>query len=213
MTQSAPTMVTVRLFVLHELTTVNNALYGSFLPIPSADLFPLSAPTDPHPPGALITLKTPITLNENRKRWKLRVHNTGDRPIQVGSHYPFLETNAALVFDRLLSYGTRLDIAAGTAVRFEPGETRTVTVVQVGGDKLLFGGSAIGEGVFAEEKRLTQVKERVKTLGFGHQPAEPSLAAELGPGAAPKMDREVVSLHRQARLTTVCFHVWSHYGR
>jgi urease len=169
---------------------VNNALYGSFLPIPSADLFPMAESDDKVTPGALVTLKTPIVLNKNSKRWHLRVHNTGDRPIQVGSHYPFLETNPSLVFDRLLSYGTRLDIAAGTAVRFEPGETKTVTIVQVGGNRVLAGGSAIGEGPFAEEKRLTQVKERVESLGFGHVAQE---SAELGPDAAPKMDREVVS--------------------
>ena len=80
-------------------------------------------------PGEIITLPGDIELNAGRKTVTLTVANTGDRPIQVGSHYHFFETNPALKFDRKNARGMRLDIAAGTAVRFEPGQTREVTLV------------------------------------------------------------------------------------
>ena len=80
-----------------------------------------------------------ITLNEGRKTVVLDVANTGDRPIQVGSHYHFFETNDALSFRREAAYGFRLDIAAGTAVRFEPGQTRTVQLVALAGERRVFG--------------------------------------------------------------------------
>ena len=80
-----------------------------------------------------------IELNAGRTTLTLEVTNTGDRPIQVGSHYHFYETNAALKFDRKKAYGHRLNIAAGTAVRFEPGQTRTVELVSLGGDRKVFG--------------------------------------------------------------------------
>jgi len=80
-----------------------------------------------------------IELNAGRKTLTLAVTNSGDRPIQVGSHYHFFETNEALRFDRAKAYGFRLNIAAGTAVRFEPGQTRTVELVSLGGDRKVFG--------------------------------------------------------------------------
>ena len=80
-----------------------------------------------------------IELNVGRQAITLRVENTGDRPIQVGSHYHFLETNSSLRFDRELSRGYRLDIPAGTAVRFEPGQARTVRLVAYGGLRRVFG--------------------------------------------------------------------------
>ena len=82
-------------------------------------------------PGEVICKEGLLTLNEGRKTLKLVVANTGDRPVQVGSHYHFQETNAALEFDRLSSLGYRLDIPAGTAVRFEPGQSREVTLVKI----------------------------------------------------------------------------------
>ena len=90
-------------------------------------------------PGELFTLDGDIELNANRTTVTLTVSNTGDRPIQVGSHYHFYETNAALSFDREQTRGFRLDIAAGTAVRFEPGQTRTVTLVEIAGEKTIYG--------------------------------------------------------------------------
>jgi urease subunit beta len=90
-------------------------------------------------PGEVITAPGDIELNAGRKAITINVANTGDRPIQVGSHYHFAETNAALTFDRAAARGCRLDIAAGTAVRFEPGQTRDVNLVPFSGDRRVFG--------------------------------------------------------------------------
>lgn len=90
-------------------------------------------------PGELITAPGEIELNAGLETTVLRVANTGDRPVQVGSHYHFAETNAALSFDRELARGKRLDIAAGTAVRFEPGQTREVTLVPKRGNRRVYG--------------------------------------------------------------------------
>ena len=80
-----------------------------------------------------------IELNVDRATVTVKVTNTGDRPIQVGSHYHFFETNDALAFDRETAYGFRLNIAAGTAVRFEPGQSRTVELVALSGDRIVYG--------------------------------------------------------------------------
>jgi urease subunit gamma/beta len=90
-------------------------------------------------PGKVSTLAGDITLNAGRNTVTLTVANTGDRPIQVGSHYHFFETNDALRFDRTRARGFRLDIAAGTAVRFEPGQTREVTLVEMAGAREVYG--------------------------------------------------------------------------
>jgi urease subunit beta len=90
-------------------------------------------------PGEMFIRDGEITLNEGRKTVTLSVSNTGDRPIQVGSHYHFFETNPALRFDRRKARGMRLDIAAGTAVRFEPGQTRDVTLVALAGKRTIYG--------------------------------------------------------------------------
>jgi len=90
-------------------------------------------------PGEMKIVAGEIELNGGRKTLTLAVTNSGDRPIQVGSHYHFFETNEALRFDRAKAYGFRLNIAAGTAVRFEPGQTRTVELVALGGDRKVFG--------------------------------------------------------------------------
>lgn len=90
-------------------------------------------------PGEIITASGDITLNQGAEACTLKVSNTGDRPIQVGSHYHFFETNEALEFDREAARGMRLDIAAGTAVRFEPGQQRDVTLVPLLGIKTVYG--------------------------------------------------------------------------
>ncbi|MGC4025451.1 MAG: urease subunit beta [Mesorhizobium sp.] len=90
-------------------------------------------------PGEIITVPGFITLNEGSEVVTIEVANTGDRPIQVGSHYHFFETNSALAFDREAARGKRLDIAAGTAVRFEPGQTREVRLVPYGGKREVYG--------------------------------------------------------------------------
>jgi urease beta subunit len=98
-------------------------------------------------PGELITADGEITLNEGVSAITLAVGNTGDRPVQVGSHYHFAETNPALAFDREAARGMRLDIAAGTAVRFEPGQTREVHLVPYRGSRTVYGfnGKVMGQ--------------------------------------------------------------------
>lgn len=90
-------------------------------------------------PGEVITGSTPITLNEGVDAISLRVANTGDRPVQIGSHYHFAETNPALEFDRDAAHGMRLDIAPGTAIRFEPGQQRDVQLIPISGNRKVFG--------------------------------------------------------------------------
>ena len=110
------------------------ALYGSFLPVPelaifgSTDTESSASPNEPRP-GEIAVLSGEVELYAGRKRTTVTVISRGDRPIQVGSHYPFSRTNSALDFDRALAEGKHLDVPAGTAVRFEPGETRSVTLV------------------------------------------------------------------------------------
>jgi len=90
-------------------------------------------------PGEITTREGELELNAGRRTIKISVANTGDRPIQVGSHYHFAETNAALAFDRAAARGFRLNIAAGTAVRFEPGQRRTVELVALAGARIVYG--------------------------------------------------------------------------
>ena len=93
-------------------------------------------------PGEIRPAEGELELNAGRTTVTLEVTNTGDRPIQVGSHYHFFETNDALQFDRNAAYGHRLNIAAGTAVRFEPGQSRTVELVELAGDQTVYGFTA-----------------------------------------------------------------------
>ena len=97
-------------------------------------------------PGEIMPAAGEITLNAGRDTVTLPVANTGDRPIQVGSHYHFFETNAALAFDRAKARGFRLDIPAGTAVRFEPGQSREVTLVAYAGNRVVHGFNALVGG-------------------------------------------------------------------
>ena len=90
-------------------------------------------------PGEIITANGEITLNKGAETITLKIENTGDRPIQVGSHYHFYEANEGLVFEREKARGMRLDIASGTAVRFEPGQARDVTLVPLGGERKVYG--------------------------------------------------------------------------
>ena len=97
-------------------------------------------------PGEIIVADGDIVLNEGRETTTLTVANTGDRPVQIGSHYHFFETNEALDFDRNAALGHRLDIPAGTAVRFEPGQTREVTLVPYAGNRVVRGFNAKIQG-------------------------------------------------------------------
>jgi urease subunit gamma/beta len=118
-------LVTVHHPIALEQGDLSLALYGSFLPLPPPFPAVQAAPA----PGEVVTAPGEIELNAGREAGAVQVVNKGDRPIQVGSHYPFAETNRALAFDRGVAAGRRLDIPAGTAVRFEPGEAKTVRLV------------------------------------------------------------------------------------
>src|SRR5438874_565502 len=147
-------LVTVHHPIVAEHGNLELALYGSFLPVPqrgSPGLKP--SPTDKAIPGEVLTAAGDITINEGRQPIQLTVTNRGDRPVQVGSHYHFAETNRALTFDRAAAYGRRLDIPAGTAVRFEPGETKTVSLVEIAGARVVRGGNAFAAGPVTEATR------------------------------------------------------------
>jgi urease subunit gamma/beta len=124
-------LVTVHDPIADEHGDLELALYGSFLPVPPRERF--AAAPETIVPGERFIAPGEIVLNEGRRAIELLVTNRGDRPIQVGSHYPFAETNRALDFDRTLAFGMRLDIPAGAAVRFEPGEGKTVRLVATAG--------------------------------------------------------------------------------
>jgi urease subunit beta len=115
-------------------------------------------------PGEYILRPEPIELNAAQPRVRLRVDNHGDRPIQVGSHTHFFEVNRYLRFDRRQAYGRRLDIPAGTALRFEPGEGREVDLVPFGGRRIAFGMNALVNGPLDE--RETTVLARASERGF-----------------------------------------------
>ncbi len=151
--------------VHHPIATENGdlqlALRGSFLPVPEVAVFSYTA--DEGEPGAVEVSNGEIELNVGRATAEVRVTNLGDRPIQVGSHYHFIETNAALKFDRGAAYGKRLDIPAGTAVRFEPGETKTVKLVEIAGKKVIRGGNNLASGrVSAVGKKIALKKVKAK---------------------------------------------------
>lgn len=131
------------------------ALHGSFLPVPAPGTFAAASDDrdDALPPGAVVVAPGEIELNAGRASVVLPVTNTGDRPIQVGSHYHFAEANRALAFDRAAAYGMRLDIPAGTAVRFEPGERKTVNLVAIAGNRVIHGGNAFADGPVSDEGR------------------------------------------------------------
>ncbi len=122
-------LVTVHHPIVREDGDLALALYGSFLPVPALTLFADEPAADAVIPGELAIQAGEIVLNEGRAALEIKVTNTGDRPIQVGSHFPFAESNRALDFDRAAAVDRRLDIPAGAAVRFEPGDEKTVRLV------------------------------------------------------------------------------------
>jgi urease subunit gamma/beta len=137
-------LVTIHSPIVLEEVDLTVALHGSFLPVPPAGTFarrPLAAAPQRKPGEVLVAAGT-ITLNDGRDAIEIVVRSLGDRPIQVGSHYPFAETNSALVFDRARAAGRRLDIPAGTAVRFEPGDEKTVRLVSTSTSPMPEKGSA-----------------------------------------------------------------------
>ena len=145
-------LVTIHNPIVAERGNLELALYGSFLPVPvrlKPDATAVAVATTgvasgfsrTDKPGEIFCAPGDIVANEGRDVTRLSVTNSGDRPIQVGSHYHFVETNAALMFDRKAAHGMRLDIPAGTAVRLEPGETKTVPLVAIAGRRVIRGGN------------------------------------------------------------------------
>lgn len=114
-------------------------------------------------PGEYRLVKAPIELNAGRNTVKIRVSNTGDRPIQIGSHIHFVEINRQLSFDRKGSIGKRLNIPAGTAVRFEPGEEMEVELVELGGNRCVYG---VGDLTNGSIDKTDEIVKRAKKLGF-----------------------------------------------
>lgn len=125
-----------------------------------------NAPVPDRMPGEIIPAEGRIELSPGRRRATLRALNTGDRPIQVGSHFHFFEVNRALEFDRAQAWGMHLDIAAGTAVRFEPGEDKEVTLVAFGGSGEVFGLNRLAEGPTGDAAGLPDALVRARQAGF-----------------------------------------------
>jgi urease subunit gamma/beta len=159
-------LVTVHQPIASENGDLALALYGSFLPVPDVSAFKSMA--DDGQPGASEVEDREIELNAGRPMVDLKVTNLGDRPIQVGSHYHFIETNPFLQFDRAAAYGKRLDIPAGTAVRFEPGETKTVRLVEIAGKKVIAGGNGLASGKVSESGKQAALR-RVQTKNFANR--------------------------------------------
>jgi urease subunit beta len=117
-------------------------------------------------PGELLTADEPVEINADRETASLTVENTGDRPAQVGSHFHFFECNPALSFDRKTAYGMRLDIPAGTAVRFEPGCEEDVDLVAFGGNRIMHGMAGLVEGELDDEEVREAAFERAREAGY-----------------------------------------------
>jgi urease subunit gamma/beta len=164
-------LVTVHRPICNEKGTW--ALYGSGLehiePPKAGPLSPVNPghnpPSGESAPGEYFLAPGDVILNADRPALEMEVANLGDRPIQVGSHYPFFETNASLRFDRARAVDMRLDIPSGTAVRFEPGETRTVRLVPVSGERIIHGGNGLVSGPVDGPNRAAAVA-RAAELGF-----------------------------------------------
>jgi urease len=187
-------LVTVHHPISSDDGDLEKALYGSFLPVPSTEAFTLADPSEYETnkmPGAVIPVKEGrITLSEGRKRIQLKVTSKGDRPIQIGSHYHFIETNPQLSFDRIRAYGYRLDIPAGTSVRFEPGDTKTVHLVEIAGHKSIHGGNNIASGV-VDTSRADAIAEKLRQAGFAHA-AEPASDMQLDAASMTRADYAVM---------------------
>ena len=161
-------LVTVHHPIAAEDGDLQLALYGSFLPIPDLSVFDANGAVQEPPAGQCTSPDEELVLNAGRATVTLSVTNLGDRPIQVGSHYHFVETNRALKFDREKAYGMRLDIPAGTAVRFEPGDTKTVTLVEIAGNRVIRGGNNLGDGPVSDAGK-TATMQRVADQSFAHE--------------------------------------------
>jgi urease beta subunit len=122
-------------------------------------------------PGEYLFDGPVLELNAGRPTVTLSVNNTGDRPVQVGSHFHFFEVNKYLVFDRAAAYAMRLDLPSGTAVRFEPGEVKTVQLVPLAGQRRAYGGSALVMGALDDPAVKQRSLDRLRRAGFGDKEA------------------------------------------
>jgi urease subunit beta len=126
------------------------------------------------PVGGYVLAPEPVEINAGRPRVTLTVRNTGDRPVQVASHFHFFEVNRALEFNRELAFGHRLDIAAGTAIRFEPGDERSVTIIPFGGKRRIHGFNNLVDGWAPVDRgyqpRAVQAMRLAAEYGFGSEP-------------------------------------------
>src|SRR3954451_7667733 len=120
-------------------------------------------------PGEYLFDGEALELNAGRPTAMLEVNNTGDRPVQVGSHFHFFEVNRALVFDREAAYGLRLDLPAGTAIRFEPGDVKRVQVIPLSGERVVHGLNGLVRGRLDDPDVRKQALERMRALGFGNK--------------------------------------------
>ncbi|CAG5135424.1 unnamed protein product, partial [Candidula unifasciata] len=172
-------LVTIHKPVASENGDLELALYGSFLPVPSLDKFEdmkdkpidddyIACPVNVTP-GEMFIQDGDLIINEGRQAICLDVTSYCDRPIQIGSHYHFVETNKYLVFDRAAAYGRRLNIPSGTAVRFEPGAMKTVNLVDIGGRRIIRGGNNLCDGPVNSSNGLTDMMKKVNDLDFGHK--------------------------------------------
>jgi urease subunit beta len=123
-------------------------------------------------PGEYLFDGEPLELNAGRPTCVLEVNNTGDRPVQVGSHFHFFEVNRGLVFDRKAAYGMRLDLPAGTAVRFEPGEIKTVRLVALAGARQVYGGSGLVNGSLDDPRNRRRSFQRLDRWSRGESASE-----------------------------------------
>jgi urease subunit gamma/beta len=117
-------------------------------------------------PGEFIFDGSPIAINAGKDTAEITVVNTGDRPVQIGSHFHFFEVNKALDFDRSAAFGMRLDIPSGTAVRFEPGDTQTVRLVKIGGARIGLGLNSLTNGSMDDPKVKNAAVEKARSMGF-----------------------------------------------
>ena len=131
-------------------------------------------------PGEYLLDGAALELNADRPDSTLEINNTGDRPIQVGSHFHFFEVNRALAFDRTAGYGMRLDIPAGTAVRFEPGEIKTVRLIPLSGSREVYGGSGLVNGKLDDKKNRAASLERMEQFLKGELPCVADLKKTKG---------------------------------
>jgi len=122
-------------------------------------------------PGEYFLSDEPINLNAGRESIEINVVNLGDRPVQIGSHFHFFEVNPQMEFDREKAFGKRLDIPAGTAVRFEPGESKKISLIAFGGLQCAMGFNQLSQGKTSSDENRKKAMEKIKTSGFKNKPS------------------------------------------